>query len=215
LSGELEALEVVSVTFFSVFLAVFLTVSPSGTCCGRPAPLGCGWVDPDDDELLLPEDWLFGWDEDELLDPLEELGWLPPPPTLGGAGALGVGTEGGGTEGACTEGVGTDGVGRDGASTDGDPPEGHETVATGVWTQSWARTGKTAAAKAAIAIALPMSRALLFMPAASPPYRFLATAANRVRRYRNLFRDAPAPGTWSWVFERGWFSVGGFGIAPE
>jgi hypothetical protein len=153
---------------------------------------------------------LFGWDEDELLDPLEELGWLPPPPTLGGAGALGVGTEGGGgTEGACTEGVGTDGVGRDGASTDGDPPEGHETVATGVWTQSWARTGKTAAAKAAIAIALPMSRALLFMPAASPPYRFLATAANRVRRYRNLFRDAPAPGTWSWVFERGWFSVGG------
>jgi len=67
-----------------------------------------------------------------------------------------------------TDGVGTDGVGTDAVCTDGAPLDGHETVTTGVCTQSWARTGKTAAAKAAIAIALPMSRVLLFMPAASP-----------------------------------------------
>ena len=90
-----EPLEVACVTVFLVFLAVFLIVSPLGTCCGRPARLGCGWFDPED-ELLLSEDWLCcGWDEDELLGALEELGSLPPPTTLGvGTGALGVATGG-------------------------------------------------------------------------------------------------------------------------
>jgi len=79
--GEFEPLEVVCVTAFLVFLAVFLTVSPLGTCCGRPAPLGWG-------ALGVGTEGGAGTD---------------------GVGTDGVGTDGVGTDGVCTDGPPPDG----------------------------------------------------------------------------------------------------------
>jgi hypothetical protein len=109
--------------------------------------------------LELPEEDEEEDDEEEPDDGAE----LGAEGVLGGAGALGVGAEGVGTDGVGTEGVGTDGA--DGVSTQVCVPGTVVTgvVTPGVSTQVCACTGNTAAAKAAHAAAIPMSRMRLFM----------------------------------------------------